>query len=153
MKLVIERFEAKYSPEPMTGCWLWTGAAVKPWRKGATVNGHGYGLFSWNGRLGMAHRFAYEHYRGPILEGMVTDHRCRTRECVNPWHLDLVSQQENLMRAESSLAAQNAAKTCCAHGHEFTAENTYHTPCGRRHCKICRRRNKLRYRSSLRRGV
>lgn len=101
----------------------------------------------------MAHRFAYEHYRGLIPFGMVTDHLCRTRECVNPWHLELVSQQENLMRAETSLAAQNASKTQCAHGHEFTVENTYHTPCGRRHCKTCRRSNKLRFLASHGKGV
>lgn len=99
-----ERFERLYEPEPNSGCWLW---------KGATACGYGYF------RHRPAHRFAYELYRGPIPEGLQLDHLCRVRSCVNPSHLEAVTQGVNLHRGET-IAARNAAKTHCPKGHEYT---------------------------------
>ena len=73
------------------GCWLWTGAR--------TANG--YGTMSAGGRYGatlLAHRLAYEWYRGAIPDGLQIDHLCRVRHCVNPWHLEAVTQEVNLKR-------------------------------------------------------
>jgi hypothetical protein len=56
---------------------------------------------------------------------MVIDHLCRNRRCVNPAHLDQVTQQENLLRAPATFQAINAAKTACPQEHEYTPENTY----------------------------
>jgi late competence protein required for DNA uptake (superfamily II DNA/RNA helicase) len=68
---------------------------------------------------------------------MQIDHLCRNRRCVNPDHLEVVTAQMNTLRGET-LAAANAAKTQCDHGHEFTEENTYAYR-GHRHCRECRR--------------
>ena len=78
-------------PEPMSGCWLWTGT-----RSG------GYGRIGAGGRTGVtlwAHRVVYEALRGPIPAGLTIDHLCRLRICVNPWHLEPVTRQENGARA------------------------------------------------------
>lgn len=77
-------FEEKYTPEPMSGCWLWTGQTHM-----------GYGYF-WDGRtMARAHRWAYKRFVGDVPEGLVLDHKCRVRSCVNPDHLEPVTNQEN----------------------------------------------------------
>ena len=68
-------------------CWIWTGAT-------STV----YGLFWVDNRMVRAHRWAYQHLVGPIDEGLQLDHLCRNTKCVNPDHLDPVTQQENIAR-------------------------------------------------------
>lgn len=89
MKSAIERFMAKVSPEPNTGCWLWAGA----------MQSRGYGFFTLPaGKMILAHRYAYEFFRGLIAPGMQIDHVCRLKACVNPDHLEVVAQSENMLR-------------------------------------------------------
>jgi hypothetical protein len=94
-------------------CWIWTGAKIK----------HGYGHFRLNRKSILAHRVAYEWLVGPIPEGLEPDHLCRVPSCVNPGHIEPVTQRENVLRG-TSFAALNARKTHCPHGHEYTPENT-----------------------------
>lgn len=65
-------------------CWLWTGGLTDV----------GYGRFKGDG-ISYAHRFAYTKFIGPIRAGMVVDHRCHTRHCVNPDHLQAVTPGQN----------------------------------------------------------
>jgi hypothetical protein len=81
----------------------------------------------------LAHRMAYELARDPIPAGLVIDHLCRNKRCVNPSHLEAVEQRVNLLRGET-----NSAKTHCINGHEFTPDNTYMWQ-GKRSCRACRR--------------
>ena len=120
-----ERFDAKWMPEPNTGCWLWTAA----------TQGNGYGKFTVEGKQVYAHRHAFERWVGPIPTGLTIDHLCRVRNCVNPDHLEPVTHRENLLRGETINAA-NAAKTHCVRGHEFTPGNTYVYRDGR-YCRTC----------------
>lgn len=114
MKPLAERMEAKYMPEPNTGCWLWFGS---------TVNGYGTIRLDRSRQVVKAHRLMYEHAVGPIPEGLQLDHLCRVRCCVNPDHLEPVTQQENMRRGE--LAAYYArSKAHCPQGHAYDAENT-----------------------------
>lgn len=109
------------------GCWLWTG----------NTNNAGYGVFWFNDRTGLAHRWSYEHHKGP-LGRLHVDHLCRTRLCVNPDHLEAVTARENLLRGETKAAA-NALKTHCPQGHPYDEVNTYRDKKGRRGCQTCRR--------------
>lgn len=134
----IERFEEKYTPEPNSGCWLWTGS----------LNPGGYAQMSINGRPRHVHRFSYEHFVGPIPAGLQIDHLCRNRSCVNPDHLEPVTQRENIMRG-IAISAQNARKTHCKNGHEFTQDNTRTNKRGYRWCKKCAKQYVIRRRREI----
>lgn len=107
----------------MFGCWIWTSY---------TNPISGYGQTSAGSRFATtgAHRRAYVLGIGPIPTGLHIDHLCRVRACVNPLHLEAVTQAENSRRA---------AKTVCRRGHEFAPENVYITTTGFRRCRTCMR--------------
>lgn len=122
------------------GCWLWTGRLIDQ---------TGYALFSPGRRRTNGHRWAYEHFIGPIPAGMQIDHRCHTsdpdcsggpcihRRCLKPAHLEPVSARENARRGRSP-AAITIRTNVCQRGHEFTLENTYIVPStGKRRCRMC----------------
>lgn len=121
-------------PEPNSNCWLWIGA----------VAGR-YGHVVRNKISLQAHRIAYEIVRGPIPDGLVLDHLCRVSLCVNPAHLQAVTQQENVRRGNSP-PSLHGKKTQCKHGHPFDLTNTGRARFGRR-CLQCHREWMRRYRS------
>lgn len=114
-------------PEPMSGCWIWTGMRTN---KGyARTTGQPYF---------MVHRLSFESARGPIPEHLQLDHLCRLRCCVNPTHLEAVTSRINTLRGDG-IAARNLRKTHCLRGHPFTEENTvYRLDRQARACRICR---------------
>lgn len=115
-----------------SGCWQWTGF----------LNHDGYGRAWMHGKHVMAHRFTYEALVGPIPAGLVIDHLCRNRSCVNPAHLEPVTLGTNLHRGDT-ITSRNAAKTHCPQGHPYSPENTYtHRVRGDRHCRTCIRHRK-----------
>ena len=90
-------------------CWEWVG----------TKNSQGYGQHYCgieSNKFGRAHRLAYEHWVGPIEEGMTVDHLCYNKSCVNPKHLEVVTRGENARRAHLRI-------THCPQGHEYTPNN------------------------------
>jgi hypothetical protein len=122
----LERFWAKV--DKSGECWVWTA--------GRDI--YGYGKFFDERRRSVgAHRFAYRATIGEPAPGLVLDHLCRNRACVNPSHLEPVTQRTNVLRSPAP-PAKNAVKTHCDSGHEFTTENTYVMP-GGRGCRECRR--------------
>ncbi len=137
---VQERFDSKIFKSG-NGCWIWLG----------NKNYKGYGLFSNGGHLVSAHRFAYENAKGKIPDGFILDHLCRNRSCVNPEHLEIVTNQENCQRGNTG--QQNANKTHCPKGHPYTVKNTYiyHMKDGRalRSCRICHANREITRRKLL----
>jgi len=117
-------------PEPNTGCWLWIGA----------TNHRGYGELGYDRKHYFAHRFSYEYFIGPIPKGLVIDHLCKVRCCVNPRHLEPVTQAINLIRGEHfPIWEKHKAKTHCPKGHEYSGRNLVPVLDGRgRACRQCR---------------
>lgn len=89
MKSILERFETKYEPIPWTGCWIWTGAIS---RDGV----HPQTAFQIGNKRHIASRVAYKLYTGDIPEGQIVRHTCDNSLCVNPAHLILGTQQDNM---------------------------------------------------------
>ena len=131
----LERFTEKVGPADASGCTPWVGSR----------NNRGYGTFGCGGgQSTVAHRWAYEHFVGPIPAGLTLDHLCRNRACVNPAHLEAVPHSENVRRAEN-VGKSNLRKTHCPAGHPYDDENTYYAPSRpNRQCRICRRQSKNR---------
>ena len=128
-----ERFWPKVDKEHPSGCWVWT----------ASLSDTGYGNFRLVGANVQAHRWSYTELVGPIPNGLVIDHLCRNRSCVNPSHMEVVTRRVNNVRGGSP-AAINFAKTHCIRGHDdWRVSNSK----GHRQCRECKRmhdRNALR---------
>lgn len=131
----ITRFLAKSEPSG-DGCIIWTGF----------LDRDGYGQFTAAGRRNVrAHRWAYEHHVGPIPDGLVIDHLCRVRHCVNPEHLEVVTVRENTLRGLAPTAL-NARKAVCKYGHPLVGRNVVLIP-GGRSCRTCRVESTRRWRA------
>ena len=132
----LKRFESKIRIED--DCLIWTG-----W-----TNGKGYGGFFNGTKQVYAHRWNYERVRGPIPDGLVLDHLCRNRKCVNPDHLEAVTVQQNILRGDQPLLMSSRRRpdpTLCGAGlHPWVEENILSTPYGNR-CRACKRKANHRY--------
>src|SRR5688572_7525736 len=119
-------------------CWIWLGSC----------DSGGYGTFNYNDLTVSAHKFIYKATYEEIPPNKQIDHLCRARNCVNPTHLEVVTQQENFERGKGPavLAAgrqkriqQAKEQTHCPHGHLFSPENTYINTKRSRVCRECKR--------------
>lgn len=129
----IERFFALIGNQTEFYCWPWLGFFDKD----------GYPLFRrQNGSSCRAQRYSYETFRTTIPDRLVTDHICRNKICVNPFHLQAVTDKVNLLRGNGACAL-NSRKRICKWGHPLSGENliTYkYKNSIFRACRECRRR-------------
>lgn len=109
------------------GCWDWTASKTK-----------GYGQLVRNRRHQLAHRAIYELFNPKIPAGNVLHHKCENKSCVNPDHLQPLTQRQNILRGNGA-SAKNKTKTHCPKGHEYKGDNIYLRPDRPTHrqCKKC----------------
>lgn len=103
------------------GCWQWIGC-VNPLTRRPQC--------SWRGISEHATIALWEIFNGKRPKGLVLDHLCKEGQCVNPFHLELVTQRENLRRNR---------KAFCKRQHPQTAENRQRFPNGQERCRLCKR--------------
>jgi hypothetical protein len=124
-----ERFWAKVERGADDECWNWTG----------TTTGTGWprGMLWVNGRNQLAPRISWQLHHGEIPEGLLVCHHCDNGLCVNPSHLFVGTQSDNMQDASRKGRLNGPRKTRCVRGHEYTAENTWIDKHGDRYCKAC----------------
>ncbi len=113
----------------INGCWFYNYGLR-----------NGYGQLKFHSKTIRAHHFSLFIYKGINFQKeskrMVTDHICNNRSCVNPEHLRIITNKENVLRGKS-FAAKNAKKTHCSLGHEFSELSIYRQKNGSRACRFC----------------
>lgn len=116
----MDRWMRRTAPREPGTCWVWKGLRSP----------NGYGVF---GQKVYAHRWTYAEMVGPIPRGMVIDHICRNRACVNPSHLRLATKRQNSLENSESPIAKNHKKESCP-----TCGGAYETrKNGWRFCRPC----------------
>jgi len=99
-------------------CWIWEA--------GKTAQGYG-GFHPTKYELELAHRWSFKYHGGELEPAYVVDHLCRNRTCVNPAHLEQVTNEENLRRGRG-YRLSNGMDDHCINGHRYTEINTYRNP-------------------------
>jgi hypothetical protein len=114
------------NPKGTDDCWTWPGA------KSRSRPGIYYPTLSLHNKSLRVHRVTFRIWVGPLVDGMHIDHLCRNTLCVNPWHLEQVTERENIIRGVGPTAV-NAKKEVCINGHPFSPKygTTY------RQCATC----------------
>ncbi len=125
---MLSKFLKKTVQKP-NGCLEWTGCFYKS----------GYPQFWFEGKKQRGNRVIYKLLHGEIDKTKVVRHSCDNTKCINPDHLQIGTQKENMMDAKSRKRFAAQKKTHCKHGHEFNKENTRIDPLGKRVCRTCAR--------------
>lgn len=127
---VLERVMRRVAKDDESGCWIFAGCLNR--------TGYGQVTLSFEEGHALVHRVVYGRMVGPIPDGLVLDHLCRTPACCNPEHLEPVTQAENIRRGEAAESARlrAAERETCGRGHRW-AENLHITPAGKRRCRAC----------------
>jgi|SRR5688500_1664017 len=140
-RTAIARFWPKVEKRGRDECWPWKAAVLKS----------GYGILNQDGDFEkLAHRIAWTiAKRRPIPDGMLVMHVCDTPGCVNPRHLTLGTDADNMAdmvqkgrSGAHGFAKENKMKTHCPRGHAYAGDNLQQYS-GRRYCRTCRNEQQL----------
>ena len=156
-KSALDRFYEKVEQVTESGCWIWTGS----------LNDKGYGQFhdydvsfaTHRGNVS-AHRWSFNFFKGPLMEGAHVCHSCDVPCCVNPDHLWIGTHQDNMRdlwtkgRGTKGRVFPERSKAFCIHNHPYTPENTVYAGAKRmKRCRICAARRKresyIKHRDSI----
>ena len=122
-----KNFYSKIEVNDETGCWEWQADKDKD----------GYGMFGLKfGRR--AHRISLLIHGIKLIDGLQIDHLCKNKSCVNPEHLEQVTNLENIKRADYQVTMHNASKTHCKRGHLLQGYNLIIKKGNKRNCRTCR---------------
>lgn len=120
-------------PEPNSGCFLWLGA----------MNSNGYGLARIDRAMYLAHRLMWTGLHGDPGNLLVL-HRCDTPACINPAHLFIGTQTDNMTdctaKGRNYVPNKLSEETHCRHGHLYSEANTRWYR-GWRICRTCHAKN------------
>lgn len=134
---LVERVSSRVKLDQVSGCWTWTGSRTR----------RGYGHAHVGGGIRSAvHRIVYELVVGPIPDGLTLDHLCRNRACVNPAHLEPVTNHENILRGLIPSANRDRCKN---DRHDLATVGIYVDSEGTQRCRACRLESKRRYVSKM----
>lgn len=134
MSISYQNLRSYYTINEATSCWEWT-------KLSCTSAGYGQVLFL--NKMRYAHRVSYYlHHPGNDLDSVYqVMHSCDNRKCINPSHLSLGTNQDNVhdMLRKGRAKGRFTGVTSCVNGHEFTTDNTYIKPNGYKACRTCKR--------------
>lgn len=130
-----------YKVDEKTGCWIWQLSTDK----------NGYGITELNSKKEAAHRVYYKKYKGLVPDKLLVLHKCDNPPCVNPEHLFLGTQKQNIQDAINKGRFYGGTETHCVRNHEYTEGNTgYNSKSNLRFCKNCKKQSDERRKESYR---
>lgn len=130
------RFMDKVAMIPFHECWEWC----------SPKDSEGYGYFRHRPlKIRKAHRASWLIFNGDIPNGLCVCHRCDNPSCVNPNHLFLGTNKENLRDCAAKKRTFNSKKIRCPKGHPYIGENLFMSNRGYRLCRACDRTRALNY--------
>lgn len=122
---LLDRFLAKI--QKTETCWLWT----------AMTNAGGYGRIKIGRKNEIASRVSYKIYKGAIPAGMLVLHHCDNPPCVNPEHLFLGTQADNMNDMYQKQRGPSKVNWICSRGHNKLEVGFYRTTRGSNYCREC----------------
>jgi len=129
----LEVFKRRRVEQHPDECWPWLGAHRED----------GYGVIKFDGKMYKVHRLAYLLAHGELSADLTVDHLCRMKSCINPTHLEAVTQSVNALRYFDHIGR----KTHCPAGHEYAfGSRSYCRICNRETMRLWRKEHRERYR-------